>query len=290
MKGMSQEELAGMLSVPVETIVAWEFGKSVPERPTIVNGLQRMLRLPDRTVDILLKQAGHAPLGAQEVNLTYLLEHSVPSSIAASALDHDRASVRLSPLLHGWQDVSDSAGLSELRTRLRDVETAGQAIREAVEKAPLPEPEGDTLSIREQLQNLEQTISGVLATSQRIVAPVILPPTEDLQVRLVAATSLVRLEEYRQEENKWFAVTGIFLGGILGVFVNWVTGGVMSAAAWVLVAAFAVMGGVAGYSTREYRKRAAPLWKRVLGEGSQEPEDEAHSEKRDRTSSEAGEP
>ena len=289
-RGVSQEELAGRLEVPIETIVAWEFGKAVPDPSTIFQGLREKLRLPNSDVQQLLYLAGYAAPPPDEVPATYALSQSETPGILASVYDPRRMLIQEIYGPPAMREVSDSTGLSEFRTRLKDLESSVVAIRDELENAPLTETDSEDLSLVDHLQNLEQTISRVLESSQRIVAPVVLPPPKDLEVRLVAATSLVRLEEYRQEENKWFAVTGIFLGGILGVFVNWVTGGVMSAAAWVLVAAFAVMGGVAGYSTREYRKRAAPLWKRVLGEGSQEPEDEAHSEKRDRTSSEAGEP
>jgi len=287
-RGVSQEELATRLTLATDAIAAWEFGAMLPDRATIVNDLPQVLRLTDTTLDGLLKLAGYAPLQPDEVSATYQFYRSGDGGVFATDYNPRRQEILWAT---SWppamQEVSESTGISELRTRLQDLESSMEAMRDEVEKAPLPAPQGETLAIREKLDYLEQTVSGVLAASQRISAPVILPPTEDLQVRLVAATSLVRLEEYRQEENKWFAVTGMFLGGILGMFVNWVTGGVMTPASWVLVVAFLVIAALAGYTSWQYHLRAAPLWKRILGEGAPIPQDETRPDKTDRVLSEA---
>jgi len=56
-----------------------------------------------------------------------------------------------------------------------------------------------------------------------IRAPIMIPPMEDISVRLVPSHLLERLEEYRSDENKAYLLIGLFGGSILGVLGNWAT-------------------------------------------------------------------
>jgi transcriptional regulator with XRE-family HTH domain len=66
-RSVSQEELAHRLAVPRTTVDDWESGRVVPDRSLIVHQLRDTLRLPNRTVDSLLRWAGHPLLSSEEV-------------------------------------------------------------------------------------------------------------------------------------------------------------------------------------------------------------------------------
>lgn len=126
---------------------------------------------------------------------------------------------------------------------------------------------------------MKETISNLQESSMKMTAPVVMPEPKDMEVRLVASSSLERLEEYRSEENKWYSVFTLFVGAIMGVFVNVVTGGNLTTAAWILVGAFLLMGGFAGWSAFGFQKRAETIRRKInpernaeLGDGSGEDE------------------
>lgn len=73
----------------------------------------------------------------------------------------------------------------------------------------------------EQLQQLITTIDRAFERSNDLTARVLLPTAEDMEVRLVPAYSLERLEEYRFDQNIFYLLVGIFGGAIAGIMVHW---------------------------------------------------------------------
>ena len=114
------------------------------------------------------------------------------------------------------------------------------------------------------LGGLSEALVAWQEVSEHITAPVDIPSQEDLRIHLVPLATVERLEEYRAERSNWHPVWGIFLGAILGIFINGVTGGQMTLAAWVLVAAFLVMGGLAFGSALRYQRRGDRLREQML--------------------------
>ena len=78
-------------------------------------------------------------------------------------------------------------------------------------------------AVTEQVKTVANLVEQVQANSKELMAPVLLPPMEDMEVRLVASHSLERLEEYRSDENKYYLFIGLFGGAILGILSNWFT-------------------------------------------------------------------
>jgi hypothetical protein len=78
-------------------------------------------------------------------------------------------------------------------------------------------------ALADQVQTLANLVEQAQAKSNDLKAPVLLPPMEDMEVRLVASHSLERLEEYRSDENKYYLLIGLFGGAVLGILSNWFT-------------------------------------------------------------------
>lgn len=120
--------------------------------------------------------------------------------------DHDN----LYEPFHGFQD-GRIAALS------RDLDAVRNQIASIQKEAPA------NAAVAEQVQTLTSLVEQAQAKSKELMAPVLLPPMEDMEVRLVASHSLERLEEYRSDENKYYLFIGLFGGAILGILANWFT-------------------------------------------------------------------
>jgi hypothetical protein len=80
----------------------------------------------------------------------------------------------------------------------------------------------DAVSKRD-FDQLLASIQKAQESSADLKAPIVLPPMEDMHVRLVTSTSLDRLEEHRADESKAYLLVGAFGGSILGILSNWAT-------------------------------------------------------------------
>lgn len=70
---------------------------------------------------------------------------------------------------------------------------------------------------------IERAAERVIETGQKLAAPIRLPRTEDMEVRLASIGQLERLDEYRGNLTLFIGVATCAFGGILGICVNWVT-------------------------------------------------------------------
>ena len=88
--------------------------------------------------------------------------------------------------------------------------------------------------------------------------PMLISEQEREPIPLVRADRLHIIEEYRDEQNKWFSVTWAFIGASIGVVVNWVTADelVITNASVIIIIAFAIIGILGWFSAKQFEKRA----------------------------------
>jgi len=79
----------------------------------------------------------------------------------------------------------------------------------------------DLAAMNERIEKIAASLDRATERGQELKARVLLPPPEHLSVQLVPSYSLDRLEEYRADEKKAYALFGTFFGGTLGIFSNW---------------------------------------------------------------------
>ena len=91
-----------------------------------------------------------------------------------------------------------------------------------------------------------------------ISAPVRLPSRESLTRDLVPSDLIYQLEEYRSDERRMSAVFYIFIGGILGIIVNWITSesAAISKPSVIFLVVLFLIAIFFGYLMLDYKKRA----------------------------------
>ena len=118
--------------------------------------------------------------------------------------------------------------------------------------------------IESEIQEIKKKLENARSTSEQLTAPVILPAPEDIQVRLVSSTSLQRLEEYREEENNWFSLSGVFFGAFLGMLANHYSGGTLSIEGWYLVAILVGLTIFTFFSGRRFKARGEKISNQIF--------------------------
>jgi transcriptional regulator with XRE-family HTH domain len=250
-KGLTQEHLGIALGLNRSAIASWEIGTSLPTKEQIFQ-IGKILKLSDEETNSLLYAASYELIPDVPLD-TYLL-------VESPILDRTRAAE---------ETVSPDA-VRELQVQIKDIQGSIEAISEKMLRDPLADFDVEALPFVEEIQNARDSLRRLQSTSNQLMAPVSIPSSEDLTVRLVPSTLLERLEEYRAEENKWSSWLGVFVGAILGVFINLATGGTMTNQAWVVLAILTVVAVLVGRSAWAYRRRANTLRTELLtsAEGS----------------------
>lgn len=119
------------------------------------------------------------------------------------------------------------------------------------------------------LESLQDAIAEAQATSHDLAPPIVLPPMEDLQIRLVSTNSLQRLEEYRSEENLLLSFAGLFLGALLGILTNLITGGTIQTEMWLFVVLLLLMTAFTAWRAIINNRRAASVKRQMFNEPEQ---------------------
>lgn len=106
-----------------------------------------------------------------------------------------------------------------------------------------------------------------------LTAPISLPPSEDMVIRLVPSFSLERLEEYRSDEGIALLVLGLFAGAFFGLLTNIVTQDVIdfSATEIVLLVLLGGLSSASAYWIRRVKKRAARVRDDIFSQDRQIP-------------------
>jgi transcriptional regulator with XRE-family HTH domain len=243
--GLSQKEFAARVAYSSDTVSSWERGRQRPSADAIFY-IQKALRLGNSETEELFMLAGFRPPemnGEQALDTQTTIEPPASPAIVQPVVDPAR----------------------ELSVQFQDLQNSLENLVQRVEQTT--SVSSSTSSVTEELLDALDTVRQAQQTAQRITAEVVLPSQEDLQVRLISASSFERLEEYRNEENKWFSLAGLFVGAILGVLINSVTGGVMTSAAWIFIGLFLVMTVIMAWTAYTFQKRAERLRTRIAGVG-----------------------
>lgn len=242
--GLSQQELAERIGVSRNTISAWEFGKFLPSEREVVLRIRDELHLTFDELDNLLILAQHPPVKAQKVE---------------AKTWRSPARQKVATLGRKSHPVVQSEPVRELEVQVKDIQSAIESLASKIENQSSTESEEQSLTIVEEVQSLKQQLAQLQSTSREITAPVSLPKPQDMEVKLVAITSLERLEEYRADENEWRSWFGVFVGAIIAVFINIFTGSDVTNETYLLGAFLLLMCVLTGWSVFRYRQRGNAL-------------------------------
>ncbi len=182
----------------------------------------------------------------------------------ADALTRDSA-LRLYTAL---QDQSIRTTPLDLLTQ--DLETLGTQVADIREQV---DGNANREDLEQRIDELTQSLSRITQQSQEIKAAVVLPPREEMNVKLVTSTSLDHLEEYRSDLNDVYLLIGTFGGAALSMLLGW-------AASWPLIPTvpsvilfLLLLVLTAGCIRRatHIRQRADALRARMMGKSDQSP-------------------
>ena len=114
--------------------------------------------------------------------------------------------------------------------------------------------EGDTLVIIS-VDAKQQTN---IASSTMFSVPILVPEQEREPIILIRTDRLQLMEGYRSEQNKWFSIGWAFIGGVIGIVVNWITSEniVISKPSIILIFVFAAIGFMSLFTARHFEKKA----------------------------------
>jgi transcriptional regulator with XRE-family HTH domain len=245
-RSLSQEEIGIKTGVSRATIDTWENGTAFPS-PDLFNRLLAALEVSDdeaRTLRQQFEAGSRMGLYPDAETSKVGVSHYYPATLAS----HE--------------------AIDDLQRQVKNIQSTIDGIARLAEERKSTDTDDKPTPLIEEIQGLKEKLTLLQATSQAITAPVTLPSREDMEVRLVSSTALDHLEEYRAEENKWFSLLGVFIGSILGIFVNVFTGGQMKAEAWILIVVFVLFVVLTGWTGLTYRRRGDRLRDRILGNKS----------------------
>lgn len=247
---LNQVSLAEKLEVSPRTVKKWIAGARPPRIETILH-MANILELSAETTNLLLINAGYKPTN---------MPHAKKGEDKINSLQYQT-----------FPEASSSTGYpfdKELQNRIDNIQTTVETLQNIV-AAPNQDNSELLKGIQEELTVLTNNLVKFEAKAKEITAPVRMPKPDAMQVTLVSTTNLERLEEYRHESNKWDTVFGIFIGSVLGLLSNLVTGGKLGFEAWVLIAILGGMSGLTWWTAYKYKERAAKVKNKIDSDGQE---------------------
>jgi transcriptional regulator with XRE-family HTH domain len=254
--GYSRFEIARKAGINYPFLTSWARGESTPSRSEVIT-LAEVLRISVEESNHMLNLLGYKSLAEEEEQNQIAIIDSIRPKFAAAHQSENHIIHEIS-----IDDVIQQQNISNEFKRI--TENLATKMEEFEDKIKTLDNKGTLSNLEDDIYKLQDALGQLQAKGQELVAPVILPRSEDMRVTLVSSTALDRLEEYHSEESKWFSLMSIFIGAILGIFSNWATGSSLGTIAWVLVVTFSVMAIIAGSSAHTYRQRGNRLKERIL--------------------------
>jgi transcriptional regulator with XRE-family HTH domain len=243
LKQVTQAELAAKILVPQSSIARWESGRTLPSS-NVIYKIAMALELTDGETEYLIRTA------KRESNTGTRRANKSPEIINSQNLTAQILPAAYSDQIRG------------LQVQFKDVENAIDELSKRLEQSQSQNDQ--TITVAEEVESLKQNFAELQATSEALTVPIRIPSRERMQVHLVPSTLLERLEEYRSDESMWLVWFGIFVGSIIGVFVNVATGGQMKNEAWLLIGVFIVMSGLTGGFAYKAKMRGSKLKHELL--------------------------
>ncbi|WP_110715288.1 helix-turn-helix domain-containing protein [Salinicola acroporae] len=113
--------------------------------------------------------------------------------------------------------------------------------------------------LKNQIEELQTTVEDLRKKGATLSAPVQLPSSQKMAVKLVPTSTFDTLEEYRSDQNKWFSVCTLFVGSILGIVINLSTGAKADKTTWIVLVVLLVISLFSGHSGWCYSQRSKKL-------------------------------
>lgn len=250
---ISLEELSKSIGVSKELLAEWEEGAKTPNREFALH-LVESLPISRKEQGRMLGYAGHKNIAINTPGKVFL-----PSGIIFN---------------EGFEEVTQEFGrqeIEELKVQILETKRVVENLNTQIQSDPtIFENRSEILS---EIENIRGNLSRFETSRFPITAPVILPASEDMAVQLVSTTSLERLEEYRSEESKWSSIMSVFIGALIGVLTNVVTGGDMTKEAWFLVSLFLIISVLVFFTYWNYRTRRLGITTQIFQERKKVAED-----------------
>jgi hypothetical protein len=122
--------------------------------------------------------------------------------------------------------------------------------------------------LEEKIAAVVKTTNQAIGRTEELTTRILLPPPQLTEVKLVPSGALERVEEYRSDEKIAFLLMGLFLGGIVGVLVNWATNDPLTITRFsiVIVCFLATLATGTVYWAYRIAKRVESVRKRYFGD------------------------
>ena len=114
------------------------------------------------------------------------------------------------------------------------------------------------------VDDVRTALEELAGVGARLTAPVRIPSQDQMEIKLIPTWSFDRLEEYRTDENKWYAIASLPFGAVIGILINLITGSEANQATWVALILFAVFGILSLWQALVLSKRAAQTKSEIL--------------------------
>jgi len=243
-RGVSISQFGEIIKKPSASISRWERGYSMPtiqDLKLIIQGLK---------------------LNKEEVNelLIFAGVQDKLDELTVEKEGHDEQKNIYVDLIK--KSIIEDNPIKNINVQIQDINESVELLK----KELLSDVRPNDKSIENEIDYLKKSILELQAASQKLTAPVKLPTPKEMEVKLIPSSSFERLEEYREEQSKWASWFGIFIGGILGLVINLITGGTPSPGIWTVTSILVIVAALTGWASYQSSKKAEKILKQFTNE------------------------
>lgn len=256
--GFSLFELSRRAGLSYSEVKDWLEGKKLPSRNQILS-LAATIKSSIDDTNTMLMTVGYLPLTNDEIDdQISSIDSMKPVNIGAKINN-------IKPVNISAKDVIESyATQRQINLLLEETSKRLLALEDLIKSNNETKNSKRQEDVNSELSKLKDSVAEIEIANRQLNIPLDLPTSDDLKVTLVPSTALGQLEEYRSEENKWFSVSGIFLGSVLGLLSNWANGSEMSSSAWTMLILFSIMSVFTGWNGYSYKVKGDNVKKKKL--------------------------